>query len=107
MPFGEVLIRARENAGLKQKDVVSLIKNKDGNPISAAFLSDLERNLRKPTSYLIDQLAIALKISPFYLYHCAGKLPPAIASHEISYEREKEAEKLYRELEKSLKNLSS
>ena len=106
MPFGEALIKARENAGLKQKELAALIKNKDGDPISPAYLSDLERDLRKPSDYLIDQFASVLKTSAYYLYHCAGKLPPSFGRYSIDYEQMNQIEKLYQDFEKSLKRLS-
>ena len=83
MSFGEVLVRSRNKAGLQQKELATLIKKKDGESISPAYLNDLEHDRRNPSDYLIEQFASILIISADYLYHCAGILPPSLRNCEI------------------------
>jgi transcriptional regulator with XRE-family HTH domain len=80
MTFGEVIVAARAQANLSQRELAARIKNRDGKPISSQYLNDVERSRRNPPRpHLIEQLAAELRIPPAVLYFHAGRLPPEAA----------------------------
>lgn len=76
MPFGQIIIDARKRLGISQKQLAERIKKEDGEPISAQYLNDIERDRRNPPSeHLIAQFATKLRLSKNYLMAAAGTLP--------------------------------
>lgn len=76
MSFGEIIVDARKRLKISQKELADRIKKEDGEPISAQYLNDIERDRRNPPSeYLIRQFAKELNLSRDYLIAAAGTLP--------------------------------
>lgn len=76
MEFGHIIVEARKRKGLSQKQLAERIRKEDGEPISAQYLNDIERDRRNPPSeHLIAQLARELELSKNYLMAAAGALP--------------------------------
>lgn len=85
--LGQFLIERRKSRGLGQKEMAALIKNRDGKPLSAAYLNYLEHDRGKPPDYLLDQFAQVLQLDRDILYFWAQRLPPDIRPGEVSPER--------------------
>ena len=73
-----MLVEARQNAGIQQKELAAAVKKESGVSISASYLNDLEHDRRQPPSdHIIEQLAAALKMPDAnFLYYFAGRFPP-------------------------------
>jgi len=71
--LGEVLVRARERAGLKQSDVAARL----GMP--ASYLSKIENGTRRLDVIELLQIAEAMKVNPAEI---VSELQRAIASGE-------------------------
>jgi transcriptional regulator with XRE-family HTH domain len=70
--FGSTISQARKRALLSQRELAACVTKDDGKPISPQYLNDFERDRRTPPSdRLIQQLAQALGISEYVLYHRA------------------------------------
>ncbi|MCL5962727.1 MAG: helix-turn-helix domain-containing protein [Chloroflexi bacterium] len=90
MTFGRYITDERKKAGLSQKDLAALIQKEDGTAISPQYLNDIEHDRRgPPPSYIIDQLATALKVPREYLYFLAGQLPADLRESGNATEPEK------------------
>lgn len=77
MSFGSRIAQARHDSGLTQRDVAARLRGREGTPISATYLHDMEHDRRgAPPSYLIDQIATVLSIPREVLFWEAGRLPP-------------------------------
>lgn len=90
--FGAILAEARKAAGKSQKEIASLVKKEDGEPISPQYLNDIERDRRNPPSeFIIAQLAALLDVSKDMLCAAAGTLPADLmkiaASHPEKFEQ--------------------
>jgi transcriptional regulator with XRE-family HTH domain len=59
---GAVITERRKELSLSQKELAALIKNRDGQPLSTPYLSDLENGRGVPPAYLLDQLAKGVRI---------------------------------------------
>jgi len=76
MEFGDIVVRARVQIGLSQKELAAKLTKEDGTPISAQYLHDIEKGRRNPpTGSLLGQLARALNLPEDYLRFAAGELP--------------------------------
>jgi transcriptional regulator with XRE-family HTH domain len=74
--FGSVIATARKARFLSQRELAARLKKEDGEPISAQYLNDIERDRRNaPPEYLIAQLARELKLDRDRLCLLAGCLP--------------------------------
>lgn len=74
--FGQIIAKARREAGLQLKDVAAHVKRENGQTVSHQYLSDIEHDRRPaPSDHLIDQLAEALRVRREYLYLHAHRLP--------------------------------
>jgi transcriptional regulator with XRE-family HTH domain len=74
--FGRAIAEARKAKLLSQKELAARIKKEDGNPISAQYLNDIERDRRNaPSEALIIQFASELNIDKDYLCLLAGAVP--------------------------------
>lgn len=77
--FGQVVAEARAARNMQQKDVAAQILKENGEPISVAYLSEIENDRRNPPSdHIIEQLSSVLKIPRVYLYAKARRFPPEI-----------------------------
>jgi transcriptional regulator with XRE-family HTH domain len=77
MTFGKIIAKMRQEKGLSQKQLATLIKKEDGHPISAPYLNDIEHDRRSPSSdRIIQQFAQALGIEPEVLYFATRRIPP-------------------------------
>ncbi len=77
--FGQVVTEARKKVGLTQKEVAGRLKRDDGRSIDPPYLNSLEHDRRyPPPNYLIEQLAMILKVSADVLYFYANRLPADI-----------------------------
>lgn len=102
--FGQIIADARRRAGLNLREAAKLIKKEDGEPISFQYLNDLEKDRRNPPAdHLIDEISRVYKISRSYLYYQVRRIP---SDFPVLIE-ERQAEKAYRELRKSLKKLAA
>lgn len=63
MNLGERIRKTREEKGIKQKDLADKIG------ISYVMLSQYERGVRTPKYEMVDKIAEALNIDPFYLMY--------------------------------------
>ena len=100
MTFGSVIAQARKKAGFTQKQLTTLIKKEDGEPISLAYLNDIEHGRRnRPSDHLIEQFAKVLDIAPEFLYYCANEIPVDIRGMQMDQEKFVSA---YRKFRKSL-----
>lgn len=105
MTFGSVIVQARKEAGLTQKQLAALIKKEDGEPISIAYVNDIEHGRRnRPSDYLIEQFAQVLGMSPAYLYYCANEIPIEIRGKKIDQQR---FEAAYRKFAKAWEGLAA
>ena len=75
--FGEALFKARKKSGQSLQVVAAQVRKRDGEPITHQYLSELENDKSNPPSdEMIEQLAVALKVSRNHLFYCAGRIPP-------------------------------
>lgn len=76
MTLGEIIAEARQNKGLSQRELASLIIKEDGQHISTPYLNDIEHDRRRPSSdHILEQFARALEIEPEVLYFVAKRIP--------------------------------
>jgi transcriptional regulator with XRE-family HTH domain len=96
--FGMIVAEARRALGISQKELASRVKKEDGQPISAQYLNDVERDRRNPPSeYLIVQIADILKLSKDVLCLAAGTIPNDLKKMAATQpERVEEAFKAFR-----------
>ena len=98
--LGELLAGRRKELGISQKEMAALIKNRDGKPITSAYLNYLEHDRGEPPGYLLDQFAEILRISRDVLYFWTRRMPPDIEPGEASPE---EVTAAYRAFRRELK----
>jgi transcriptional regulator with XRE-family HTH domain len=94
--LGELLAERRKELGISQKEMAARIKNRDGKPITSAYLNYLEHNRGKPPDYLLDQFAEILRISRDVLYFWTRRMPPDIEPGEASPEKVTAAYRAFR-----------
>jgi transcriptional regulator with XRE-family HTH domain len=99
--LGQFLTELRKTRGLSQKELAALVKNRDGKPLSAAYLNHLEHDHGKPPDYLLDQLAEVLKVERDVLYFWARRLPADLQPSEGDAEQVAAAYRLFRRALKS------
>lgn len=100
MTLGKVIAEARKKAGLSQKEMAARIKKEDGGSISPQYLNDIEHDRRKPSDWVIEQLARILDLEGDYLYHLAGQLPADLRETKAG---QSEVVKAYKAFRRSLK----
>ena len=96
MTLGQVILDARKNLLLSQKDLAALIRKEDAEPISPQYLNDIEHNRRSPSEQVLKEIAHHLKLNPDYLYFLAGQLPADLRDGSYKPERVQEAFKAFR-----------
>jgi transcriptional regulator with XRE-family HTH domain len=94
--LGEMLAGRRKELGISQKEMAALIKNRDGKPITSAYLNYLEHDRGEPPGYLLDQFAEILRISRDVLYFWTRRMPPDIEPGEASPEKVTAAYRAFR-----------
>jgi len=94
--LGQLLVERRKARGFEQKQLAALIKNRDGKPLSAAYLNHLEHDHGKPPNYLLDQLAEVLKVERDVLYFWARRIPADIQPSETDAEQVAAAYRVFR-----------
>jgi transcriptional regulator with XRE-family HTH domain len=94
--LGELLAGRRKELGISQKEMAALIKNRDGKPITSAYLNYLEHDRGEPPGYLLDQFAEVLRISRDVLYFWTRRMPPDIEPGEASPEKVTAAYRAFR-----------
>jgi transcriptional regulator with XRE-family HTH domain len=94
--LGELLAERRKELGISQKEMAALIKNRDGKPITSAYLNYLEHDRGEPPGYLLDQFAEILRISRDVLYFWTRRMPPDIEPGEASPEKVTAAYRAFR-----------
>jgi transcriptional regulator with XRE-family HTH domain len=94
--LGELLTERRKELGISQKEMAALIKNRDGKPITSAYLNYLEHDRGEPPGYLLDQLAQILGIERDLLYFWTRRMPPDIEPGEASPEQVAAAYRAFR-----------
>lgn len=75
LKLGQAIVLARRKLQLTQKDLASRVTKEDGQPISPQYLNDIEHDRRSPSDYVLEQIAVHLKLDPGYLYFLAGQIP--------------------------------
>ena len=98
--LGELLAERRKELGISQKEMAALIKNRDGKPITSAYLNYLEHDRGEPPGYLLNQFAEILRISRDVLYFWTRRMPPDIEPGEATPE---EVTAAYRAFRRELK----
>jgi len=98
--LGELLAERRKELSISQKEMAALIKNRDGKPITSAYLNYLEHNRGEPPDYLLDQFAEILRMSRDVLYFWTRRMPPDIEPGEATPE---EVTAAYRAFRRELK----
>lgn len=97
LTFGRVLTGARRQAGLSQRELAGRILKEDGEPISAQYLNDLERDRRNPPGrHLLKQFAAALELPEEYLDFVAGQLPEDLRAGSYAPEQVQAAFRAFR-----------
>ncbi|HJU11274.1 MAG TPA: hypothetical protein VJ728_10375 [Candidatus Binataceae bacterium] len=76
--------------------MAALIKNRDGRPITSAYMNYLEHDRGEPPDYLLDQFAEILRIGRDVLYFWARRMPPDIEPGEASPEQVTAAYRAFR-----------
>lgn len=77
MTFGQAIATARKKKLLSQRQLSSMVLKEDGNPISAQYLNDIERDRRNPPGeYFISQFAKILETPEEYFFFLAHQIPP-------------------------------
>jgi transcriptional regulator with XRE-family HTH domain len=84
--LGDLLAERRKELGISQKEMAALIKNRDGKPITSAYLNYLEHNRGEPPGYLLDQFAEVLRLERDVLYFWTRRIPPDIEPAEATPE---------------------
>ena len=86
MTFGHAISLARKEKGWALKDLASrVVREEDGNPISAQYLNDIEHDRRSPSSdHMVKQFAEALGIDADWLYYLAGRFPEDVRKKQLS-----------------------
>ena len=84
--LGQVILEARQRAGLTQRQLAACVKKEDGRNVSGVFINDIEHNYRIGSDLVLEQIAQTLNLSPDYLYHLAGKLPADIRNFRTTNE---------------------
>jgi transcriptional regulator with XRE-family HTH domain len=102
--LGDLLAERRKELGISQKEMAGLINNRDGKPITSAYLNYLEHNRGEPPGYLLDQFAEILRIGRDVLYFWTRRMPPDIEPGEASPEQVTAA---YRAFRRELKGKGS
>lgn len=87
MTFGNLISEARIRKGITLTDCANLIRKSDGTTISVQYLSDVEKNRRKPPSELIlNQISTLLDIPIEVLYFYSETFPSGI-NKNVSQEK--------------------
>jgi transcriptional regulator with XRE-family HTH domain len=94
--LGGLLAERRKELGISQKEMAALIKNRDGKPITSAYLNYLEHDRGEPPGYLLEQFAEILRISRDVLYFWTRRMPPDIEPGEASPEKVTAAYRAFR-----------
>ena len=94
--LGELLAERRKELGISQKEMAALIKNRDGKPITSAYLNYLEHDRGEPPGYLLDQFAEILRMERDVLYFWTRRMPPDIEPGAASPEKVTEAYRAFR-----------
>lgn len=105
MALGAMIIDARKNNALSQKDLASRIKKEDGAPISAQYLNDIERDRRNPPSdYILQQLADVLGLSKEHLFFLVGRYPSDILNLREINPSSQQVEAAFRAFRKTIQD---
>lgn len=96
MSLGSEIAEARKKAGLSQKQLAQSTLKEDGGPISPQFLNDIERDRRRPGTYILNSLARRLDLEPDRLHFLAGQVPPDFMEGDVNPKRVEEALKSFR-----------
>ena len=94
--LGELLAERRKELGISQKEMAALIKNRDGKPITSAYLNYLEHDRGEPPDYLLDQFAEILRMERDVLYFWTRRMPPDIEPGAVSPEKVAAAYRVFR-----------
>jgi transcriptional regulator with XRE-family HTH domain len=78
--LGEQITTDRKAKEMSQKELASLVRKEDGQPISPQFLNDLERNRRRPSNQILKSIAEVLGASVDEYHLLAGQLPPDVVA---------------------------
>jgi transcriptional regulator with XRE-family HTH domain len=87
MSLGSEIAAARKKAGLSQKDLAEETLKEEGAPISPQFLNDIERDRRRPGTYILNALAARLGLDADRLHFLAGQVPPDLVEGRADSER--------------------
>jgi transcriptional regulator with XRE-family HTH domain len=99
--LGQEIATARKKAGWSQKDLAERTLREDGQPISAQYLNDIERDRRSPAGFILNALAEQLKLDSDYLHFMAGQVPPDLAGGSVDDARLNRAIAAFRRTYKS------
>src|SRR5260370_41743015 len=74
--LGEFIRQRRMELGLFGREVVAAMCKADGTPISIPYLVDLERDRRKPSDSVLNQLVTVLRLDADVLFFLEGRGAP-------------------------------
>jgi transcriptional regulator with XRE-family HTH domain len=81
---------------MSQKELAQKTKREDGEPISPQFLNDIERDRRRPGTFILNALAEQLKLNADELHLIAGQLPPDVVERGADADRMKRVMEAFR-----------
>jgi transcriptional regulator with XRE-family HTH domain len=83
LTLGEIIRKGRAGRWTL-KELAARVLKEDGKPISVAYLNDIERARRNPSSdHLLQQFAAALDLPVEFLYFYARRLPPDLYDDKL------------------------
>jgi transcriptional regulator with XRE-family HTH domain len=94
--LGQQIATDRKRKELSQKDLAGRVIKEDGLPISPQFLNDIERDRRRPSSYILSSIATVLATDADEYHLLAGQLPPDIFAGEAPPDRVDEVMRAFR-----------
>jgi transcriptional regulator with XRE-family HTH domain len=94
--LGSQIAADRKKKLISQKELAGQVRKEDGQSISPQFLNDVERDRRRPSSYILREIADVLGTNVDEYHLLAGQLPPDLMAGEGAPERVAEVMKAFR-----------
>ena len=89
--LGEFIRQRRRELGLFGREVVAAMCKADGTPISIPYLVDLERDRRKPSDSVLNQLVTVLRLDADVLFFLEGRGAPDLRLGKVDIETLRDA----------------
>jgi hypothetical protein len=88
--LGGFIRKRRRELGLFGREVVAAVRKADGTPISP-YLVDLQRDRRKPSDPVLNQLATVLRLDADVLFFLEGRRAPDLRLGKVDIETLRDA----------------